>query len=74
MGEWEAHRVRCKMSSRMYCTTWGIEPVLCNKYERKAKFNNCIIRKKIREREREIGGRKGRKIMVFFGGHKTKIF
>ena len=74
MGECEAHRVKCKMSSRMYCTTWGVEPVLCNKYEWKANLHNCIIRKKIKEREREIGGRKGRKIMVFFGGHKTKIF
>ena len=74
MGECEAHRVKCKMSSRMYCTTWEVEPVLCNKYEWKANLHNCIIRKKIKEREREIGGRKGRKIMVFFGGHKTKIF
>ena len=58
MGEWEAHRVRCKMSSRMYCTTWGIEPVLCNNYQWKANCHNCIIRKKRKER----GGRKeGRK-------------
>ena len=58
VGEWEAHCVRCKMSPRMYCTTWGIEPVLCNDYKWKANFHNCIIRKKRKER----GGRKeGRK-------------
>lgn len=50
--------VRWKMSSRMHCTTWGIEPGLCNTYKRKANFTNGIIRKKRKER----GGRKeGRK-------------
>ena len=58
MGEWEAHRVRCKMSSRMYCTTWRIEPVLCNNYKWKANVHNCIIRKKRKERRGRMEGRK----------------
>ena len=57
VGEWEAHCVRCKMSPRMYCTTWGRVPVLCNIYKWKANVNNCIIRKKRKER----GGRKARR-------------
>ena len=65
MGEWEAHPVRNKMSPRMYCTTWQIEPVLCNNYKWKANFHNCIIRKKSKEKGRGGGGKKGRKIMVF---------
>ena len=58
VGEWEAHCVRCKMSPRMYCTTWGIEPVLCNDYKCKANFHNFIIRKKRKEREGRKTGRK----------------
>ena len=46
------------MSLRMYSATWEIEPVFCNNYKWKINFNNCIIRKKRKER----GGRKeGRK-------------
>ena len=49
-----AMSVRWKMSSGRHCTTWGIEPGLCNNYKWKANFTNCIIRKKRKER----GGRK----------------
>ena len=59
------------MSSRMYCTTWGTEPVFCNNYKWKANFNNCI-RKKRKER-RGVGGKKGRKVMVFFRGQQANI-
>ena len=61
MGEYEAHPLRCKMSSRMYCTTWGIEPVLCNNYKWKANFNNCIIINKRKERRGRKEGRKEEK-------------
>ena len=50
--------VRWKMSSGMHCTTWGIEPGLCNNYKRKANFTNCIIRKKRKERRGRKEGRK----------------
>ena len=71
MGEWEAHRVRCKRSSRMYCTTWRIEPVLCNKYKWKANFYNFLIRKK----RKEGGGRREERKEKngVFGGHKASI-
>ena len=49
------------MSSRMYCTTWGIEPVLCNNYKWKANFNNSIIIKKRKERRGRKEGRKEEK-------------
>ena len=56
----------------MYSATWEGEPVFCNNYKWKINFNNCIIRKKRKERGEE-GGTKGRKIMAFFGGHKGNI-
>ena len=55
--------VRWKMSSRMHCTTWRIEPGLCNNYKRKANFTNCTIRKG--RKRGEEGGKKGRKRMAF---------
>ena len=71
-GEWEAHRVRCKMSSRMYCTTWGRVPVLCINYKWKANVNSCIIRKKRKGRGGRKEGRKEGKHGVF-GHHKANI-
>ena len=65
--------VRCKMSSRTYFTTWGIKSVFSNNYKWKANLHNCIIRKKRKERGGELGGKKGRKIMAFFAGHKEKL-
>lgn len=58
------------MSSRMYCRTWGILPVFCNNYKQEASFMNCIIRKKRKEKG-EVGGKKGRKIIAVFVGHKS---
>ena len=72
VGEWEAHRVRCKMSSRMYCTTWGRVPVLCINYKWKANVNSCIIRKKRKGRGGRKEGRKEGKHGVF-GHHKANI-
>ena len=48
--------VRWKMSSGMHCTTWGIEPGLCDNYKRKANSTNCVIRQ-----ERKGGRKEGRK-------------
>ena len=66
VGEREPHRVRWKMRSRMDCTTWGIEPVLCNNYKWKANFNNCIISKKRNERCGRTEGRKEGKQWCFW--------
>lgn len=68
--EREAHSVRRKMSSKMDCTTWGTEPVLCNNYRWKANVHNCIIRKKRKDRAGRKVGKKARKTMVF--GEVTK--
>ena len=38
----EAQIIGCKMSSRMYCTTWGIESIFCNNCKCKITFKNCI--------------------------------
>ena len=62
--------VRWKMSSRMHCTTWGIEPGLCKNYKQKANFTNCIMRKK---RKEEGGGRREERKEKngAFGGQKA---
>ena len=72
MGEREAQRVRWKMSPRMDCTSWGIDPVLCKNYKGKANVHNCIIRKKGKER----GGRRREERKEndgVLGGHKAHI-
>ena len=30
VGKWEVQTIGCKTGSRMYCTTQGTQPVLCN--------------------------------------------
>ena len=32
-GEWDGQTLGCKIGSRMYRTTWGIEPIFCNNCE-----------------------------------------
>ena len=30
LGGWEVQTIEYKIGSRMYCATWGIEPIFCN--------------------------------------------
>ena len=53
-GEWEVQTVGCKTGSRMYCTTWGIRPILCNNCKWKVTFKNCIKLKKNKIKIKEI--------------------
>ena len=42
VGEWEVQTMGCKIGSRMYCTTWGIQPIFCNNCKWKVTFKKCI--------------------------------
>ena len=39
VGKWEVQTMGCKTGLRMYCITWGIEPIFCNTYKKKLTFN-----------------------------------
>lgn len=38
-GKWEAQTMGYKTGLRMYCMTWGIEPIFCDTYKKKLTFN-----------------------------------
>ena len=42
VGVWEVQTVGYKIDSRLYCTTWGIEPVFCNNCKWEVIFKNFI--------------------------------
>ena len=41
-GEGEIQTTGCKIGSRMYCTTRGIQPIFCNNWKWKVAFKNSI--------------------------------
>ena len=54
VGEQEVQTIGCKIGSRIYCTTWEIQPIFCNDCKWSVTFKNCIknnniIRKNISE-------------------------
>ena len=38
------YKLGCKIGSRMYCTTWGIQPIFCNSCKWKVTFKNAKIK------------------------------
>ena len=42
VGEWEVQTIGCKIGSRMYCTTRGIQPTFYNNCKWNVTFKNCI--------------------------------
>ena len=57
-GQWEVQTVVCKIGSRIYCTTWGTEPIFCNNRKWSVTFKNCI---KIYMEEKQVN----KKIQIF---------
>ena len=47
--EWEIQIIGCKIGSRMYCTTRGIEPIFCNNCKWSVTFKNCTKNLKIKK-------------------------
>ena len=41
-GEWEVETIGCKIGSRGYCATRGIEPIFFNNCKWKVSFKNCM--------------------------------
>ena len=37
VGKWKVQILGYKMGLRMYCTTWGIQPIIYNNYKWKVK-------------------------------------
>ena len=42
MREWEVQIIGCEIGARMYWTTWGTEPILCNNCKWKVTFKNYL--------------------------------
>ena len=42
IGEWKVQTAGCKVGSRMYCTTWGIQAIFCSNSKWKVTIKNWI--------------------------------
>ena len=56
VGEWEVQTTGCKIGSRMYCTTRGMQPIFSNNCKWKLTFKNCIKFKKLNKKEKKLEG------------------
>lgn len=43
----------CETGSRMYCMTWGIEPIFYSGCKWKVTFKNCIKIKQLKKKKKE---------------------